>query len=530
MNVASTPRESGRMMRGAVTMLHTVKHSAGALLLVLLVAPPLVEAQAAAATGASLDAQVRSVLQQQGFTGTAGSSIEDRLGRPINRSLADLGRLLFFDTGGGLHDDNTCGGCHSPANGFGDSQSIAIGVQNNNRVGPNRSGPRNQRRAPTAANTAFYPKLMWNGRFSAPSGDAFDNSQGYFFPAPEGTTAFPPNHPTVTHLLIAQAHIPPTELVEVAGFTGTAGTIGAEFDQFDDGQGEAVPPPDASGFRNEPIRQAVLARLNGTPAYRTLFAASFPEVASGAAIDFTMFGRAIAEFEFTLTFADAPIDRFARGDGKAMTVPQKEGALVFFGRGGCSSCHAVAGASVEMFSDFEMHVIGVPQIAPAFGTGTGNVIFDGPGRDEDFGLEQITWNPADRYKFRTSPLRNVALQPAFFHNGAFTRLEDAIRHHLNVYGSARGYNPVAAGVDRDLTHRLGPIEPVLERVDPRLVTPIELSAREFQALVAFVRDGLLDERAKRQNLCRLAPASVPSGHPVMRFEGCPQHGPSSPAP
>ena len=60
------------------------------------------------------------------------------------------------------------------------------------------------------------------------------------------------------------------------------------------------------------------------------------------------------------------------------------------------------------------------------------MIFDGPGEDEDFGLEQVTGDPADRYKFRTSPLRNVALQPAFFHNGAFTRLEDAIRHHLDV--------------------------------------------------------------------------------------------------
>jgi cytochrome c peroxidase len=283
-----------------------------------------------------------------------------------------------------------------------------------------------------------------------------------------------------------------------------------------------VPPPDASGFRNEPIRQAVLARLNTTPAYRALFAAIFPEVAAGAPIDFTMFGRAIAEFEFTLTFADAPIDRFARGDLKALTVPQKEGALVFFGSGRCVSCHAVSGASNEMFSDFEMHVIGVPQIAPAFGAGTGNVIFDGPGRDEDFGLEQITGNPADRYKFRSSPLRNVALQPAFFHNGAFKRLEDAIRHHLNVFESARGYNPVPAGVDRDLTYRLGPIEPVLERVDPLLATPIELSAKEFETLVAFVRDGLLDERAKRQNLCALIPRSVPSGYPTMRFEECPQ--------
>ncbi len=336
----------------------------------------------------------------------------------------------------GLHDDNSCAGCHSPANGFGDTQSIAIGVQNNNRVGPQRSGPRNQRRSPMAINTAFYPKLMWNGRFSAPSGDPFDNSLGYLFPAPEGATTFPPVDPLVTHLLVAQAHIPPTELVEVAGFTGTAGTIGPDFDAFDDGLGGTVPPPDASGFRNEPIRQAVLARLNAFPAYRTLFGASFPEVAAGAPIDFTMFGRAIAEFEFTLVFANAPIDRYARGDLHALTQKQKRGALVFFGSGQCVTCHSVAGASNEMFSDFQMHVVGVPQIAPRFGVGMGNVIFDGPGQDEDFGLEQLTGDPADRYKFRTSPLRNVALQPAFFHNGAFTRLEDAIRHHLDVFESA----------------------------------------------------------------------------------------------
>jgi cytochrome c peroxidase len=470
----------------------------------------------------SLDSALMRELRATGFTGTVGSSIEQRLGRPIDRDLANLGRLLWFDTSGGLHNDNTCGGCHSPANGFGDSQSIAIGVQNNNRVGPNRQGPRNQRRTPTAANSAFYPKLMWNGRFSAPSGDAFDNSWGYLFPAPEGSTQFPPYDPFVTHLLIAQAHIPPTELVEVAGFTGTAGTISPEFDPFDDGLGGAVPPPDASGFRNEPIRQAVLDRLNATLAYRALFGDLFPEVMAGAPIDFTMFGRAIAEFEFTLILADAPIDRFARGDRRAMTARQKEGALVFFGQGRCSSCHAVEGQSNEMFSDFEMHVIGVPQIAPFFGAGTGNVIFDGPGRDEDFGLEQLTGDPADRYKFRTSPIRNVALQPAFFHNGAFTRLEDAIRHHLDVFDSARGYDPVSAGVDPDLRSRLGPIEPVLERIDPLLAAPIDLSPREFDALVAFVRDGLLDERARKQELCKLVPAHVPSGFRTMRFEDCPR--------
>ena len=65
----------------------------------------------------------------------------------------------------------------------------------------------------------------------------------------------------------------------------------------------------------------MLNRLNASLTYRALFGAVFPSVAAGGPIDFSMFGRAIAEFEFTLIFADAPIDRFARGENGAMSVP-----------------------------------------------------------------------------------------------------------------------------------------------------------------------------------------------------------------
>ena len=218
---------------------------------------------------------------------------------------------------------------------------------------------------------------MWNGRFLSLTNDPFDNSNGFQFPPPEGLTKFPANDPLIRHLLQAQAHIPPTEMTEVAGFTGTKGTGDPRFDQFDDGKGTPVPPPDGSGFRNEPIRQKVLERLNASKAYRTLFGRIYPEVAAGGPITFAMFGQAIAEFQFTLVFADAPLDRFARGNRDAMTEHQKQGALVFFGDGRCAQCHAVGGAANEMFSDFKNHRLGVPQIAPAFGVGKGNVIFDG---------------------------------------------------------------------------------------------------------------------------------------------------------
>ena len=430
-----------------------------------------------------LDQELAAVLSQADFTGRIESTLERRLGRRTDPQLAETGRLLWFDTITGLNDDNSCAGCHSPTAGFGDTQSIAIGIDNNGIVGPHRAGPRNMRRSPMVINTAFYPNLMWNSRFRALSGDPFDNRTGWLFPPPEELSLS--DQP---HLLVAQAFIPPTERTEVAGF---------EF------QGD-----------NDAIRDEVLNRLNSIPAYRKLFGQVFPEVRAGAPITFEMFGLAIAEFEFTLTFANAPIDRFARGQRNVLSEDEKMGALLFFGEARCSLCHSVAGASNEMFSDFQEHVIGVPQIAPLL---TNNA-FDGDGANEDFGREQVTGDPQDRYKFRTSPLRNVAVQPTFMHNGAFTNLEDAVRHHLNVVASARAYTPAGQDLAPDLAGPAGPIEPVLARLDPILATPIELNEDQIRQLIAFVENGLLDPRAEPDNLRKLVPGALPSGRPVLTFE------------
>ncbi|HKE58275.1 MAG TPA: cytochrome c peroxidase [Pyrinomonadaceae bacterium] len=445
----------------------------------------LTQTTSASSSDSALNEQLAAVLNQHGFTGRIGSTLERKLGRKIDNQLADLGRLAFHDSLLGLNNDNSCSGCHAATRGFGDSQSIAIGIENNNIVGPDRTGPRNQRRAPMVLNNVFFPGLMWNSRFAAISGDPFDNSSGFQFPAPESfTLSFLP------HLLTAQAFIPVTENVEMAGFS-------------------AVVPDTHDG-----IRDVVVQRLNASSEYRKLFGKIFREVKSGAPITYEMLGRAIAEFEFTLVFADAPIDKFARGHKNEMSDEEKRGALLFFGPANCVSCHAVSGQANEMFSDFQMHVAGIPQISPAMG----NVVFDGPAANEDFGLEQVTGNANDRYAFRTSPLRNLALQPTFFHNGCFTRLEDAVSYHLNAIGSAPSYNPVVAGVDADLQGAQGPIAPVLARLDPALATPVTLSTDEFHQLIAFLRTGLLDPKANPHELRKLIPGRVPSGRPVHVFQ------------
>jgi cytochrome c peroxidase len=195
-------------------------------------------------------------------------------------------------------------------------------------------------------------------------------------------------------------------------------------------------------------------------------------------------------------------------------VDEKQGALLFFGQAGCVACHAVAGPSNEMFSDFRDHVAGVPQLVPR----ATNVPFDGPAADEDYGRAEISGNPQDRYAFRTSPLRNVALQPAFMHDGAFTSLDAAVRYHVDALAQAGRYTPAGQGLPADLAGPIGPIDPALARLDPALAAEPRFTDEEIRQIVAFVGDGLLDPRARPERLRRLVPAAVPSGRPTLRFE------------
>jgi cytochrome c peroxidase len=75
-----------------------------------------------------------------------------------------------------------------------------------------------------------------------------------------------------------------------------------------------------------------------------------------------------------------------------------------------------------------------------------------------------------------------------------------------------------AGVDADLRGPQGPIAPVLARLDPALVTPITLSSAEFDQLIAFLRNALLDPQANPHSLRKLIPARVPSGRPIHVFQ------------
>ena len=390
--------------------------------------------------------------------------------------------MLWFDPIGGLNDDNTCGGCHSPTNGFGDTQSIAIGIDNNGdrRPAPNR--PAQPAANADGAQRGVLPDAHVELALPRALRRPVRQRCRFLFPDPEGLTlSYQP------HLLAAQAFIPPTERVEVAGFD----VPGRQRRH----PGRGAPPPE----RRPELSRAVLASVPGGEGRRR----RSRSITSAAPI---------AEFEFTLVFADAPIDRYARGDRSALSDEAEARRAALLWRRGMRRCHAVSGQSNEMFSDFREHVIGVPQVAPSFG----NVTFDGPGHNEDFGLEQVTGTrptatPSARPRSGTwrSSRRSCTTAPSLASRTRSATTSTLWPRRRILTGPACG-GPARTNGARGPGARASRLAAGYRSATCRI--------RSSSDLVAFVRDGLLDRSAEPQRLRRLIPERLPSGRPPFRFE------------
>ena len=215
-------------------------------------------------------------------------------------------------------------------------------------------------------------------------------------------------------------------------------------------------------------------------------------------------GQALSAFMQVAFAADKTAwDRFLAGADEALTPAQKRGALLFYGRAGCSHCH-----SGPLFSDQQFHNIGVVPYAAALL----------PGSQQDLGRFLLTRRLADRYAFRTPPLRNVALTAPYFHNGSVQSLREAIDWHQRPVKNLREFRWAAMPWSlRSISHpERVRTDRIVQTLDKKLAGSMALSEREIADLVAFMH-ALTDERGK--GLEKWVPASVPSGLPVPRPSG-----------
>ncbi|WP_420454548.1 cytochrome-c peroxidase [Rubrivirga sp.] len=366
---------------------------------------------------------------------------------PLTPEKVALGRVLFHETALAVNATKpegvgtySCASCHHASAGFraGVPQGIGEGGVGFGRFGERRVPSPDYAaaeldtqpiRSPSALHSAWQDVMLWNGQFGATGTNA-------------GTEAsWTAGTPIETNRLGYQG----VETQAIAGLT---------VHRLQDGPA------------------AVYATV---PTYRVLFDAAFPGWPAGARATAETAGLAIAAYERTLVATRAPFQRWLRGEAGAMSMAQKRGGLVFFGRANCATCHAGPTLASTSF-----HALGMGELV-------------GPGVFSDFnptdpvhlGRASFTQRDGDRYRFKTPQLYNLADDGFFGHGATFNTVREVVEYKNAAV-------PQSALVPTD-------------RLSPEF-RPLRLTMDEVDDLVAFLERALYDP-----DLSRYVPLSIPSG-------------------
>jgi cytochrome c peroxidase len=219
------------------------------------------------------------------------------------------------------------------------------------------------------------------------------------------------------------------------------------------------------------------ARLRQTPEYikrfKAVFGTPMPNMKDA--------WRAIATFERdTLTQKNSPLDRYLKGDKKALSAQAVRGMRLFTGKAGCVRCH-----NGPTLSDEKYYNIGLPRPLEFVEEGINQITFRWENYakgvheklyrewKDDAGVYYTTKRKKDAGKFRTAPLRYIKYTAPYMHAGQFFTLEEVI----DFYNEGGG--------DNEFTKRYGN--------KTKLLKPLKLSDKEKEALVAFLEEISGDE-------------------------------------
>jgi cytochrome c peroxidase len=346
--------------------------------------------------------------------------------------LEELGEALFHDQDLSLNRTQACASCHAPEMGFSDPRPSARGAFSLGDDG-HSLGNRN---APTASYAGFIPPFQKNADGAWIGGLFWDGR---------------------ARDLEEQAGGPPLNPVEMG----------------------------------LPDKAVLVQRLREKPAYQAAFAGLFsPDVLQDPDRGFAAMTAAIAAFERSAEFApfDSKYDRYLAG--KAQFSKEEElGRTLFFSDQftNCNQCHQLRQSPMdaqETFSDYSYHNIGVPQnpaVQQEVGLAADYV-------DDGLLANPAVTDPAERGKFRTPTLRNVAVTGPYMHNGVFQDLRSVVLFY-NRYNS----KAAAAQINPETGQPWG--DPMVPGTlsQKELTHGPALDERRVAALVAFLKT-LTDQR------------------------------------
>jgi cytochrome c peroxidase len=229
-----------------------------------------------------------------------------------------------------------------------------------------------------------------------------------------------------------------------------------------------------------PDAASAMAAIETDPSYQALFRKAY-----GRAPTYEDLGRAIASFERTLIFLDAPYDHFLNGDNKAISPAAVRGLELFNGKARCVSCHMI-NSSNPLGTDNLFHNIGVSarkqnfEVLAQKGLRVIEADSDPKALDKlaietdlsELGRFLVTRQRQDIGAFKTEQVRNIGITAPYMHDGSLRTLWDVVDHY-NKGGETNSY--LDGGIE-----------------------PLNLSESEIDDLVAFLFT-LTDVRFAAQN-------------------------------
>ena len=401
------------------------------------------------------DALETALLEQAGSRGLdfyrlpSSTSLHEIPQDPLNPLTPEkvaLGKMLFHEAGLAMAPKNdrsmgtySCASCHFAAAGFqaGRHQGIGEGGEGFGIRGEGRQAAAaydaadldvQPIRSPSALNSAYQEVMLWNGQFGATGPNA-----GTAYAWRAGTPI------AVNHL----------------GFQGL--------------ESQAIAGIDV--HRLLPDRET-LESLG----YKELFDQAFPERPEAERYNKITAGLAMAAYERTLLANEAPFQQWLRGDQFALSELEKKGALLFFTKAECSSCH-----TGPALNNMDFYALGMKSLSDC-----PEEVFQAPADSPaNLGRGGFTGRPEDAYKFKTPQLYNLKNSPFYGHGASFRSIREVVAYKNRGVGE----NPAV------------PASQLAEGFHP-----LGLADEEIDAITAFLEHALRD-----RNLKRFEPDAVFSG-------------------
>lgn len=343
----------------------------------------------------------------------------------IDKAL--MGQILFFDRTLSVNGTQNCASCHNPDHAFIDTQGIVSEGAKANHFG--------KRNAPTMLYAKFSPDFHFDSATQEYIGGQFWDGRAT----------------NLAH----QATMPILDPNEMAM------------------------PSDLSvahTLYNNPIYYALFSRFYGEEVWQSV--ESIMQALQDALATFQQSKALLAPF-------DAKYDRFLQGK-VALTALEEQGRQLFFDKNqtNCSLCHQAEApqSKQETFSNYHYYNLGVP---------TNHTLIAHNKLAENFvdlGLyenPQVKQDAAQKGKFKTPTLRNVAVTAPYMHNGSFQKLKTVLLFLDSYNNPARKLNP-------ETNKAWQPAEYAATIAHSKLKAK-PLSDQEIEALEAFLNT-LTDER------------------------------------